>query len=751
MRIFFSSVLLCFSTVIFAQDTTKAARGKEVIVTGYPSEEGETPAPIEKVDAKTIERAGDFRDVPNILTQLPSVVTWSQNGLSIGYSYANIRGFDQRRQSILVNGVPQNDPEDHNVYWVDLPDLSASTNSIDVQRGAGSAFYGPAAIGGSINVQTMLKAEPGILFTYGKGSYNTSKIALTANSGLIDERYMIYGHLSQTKSDGYRNYTFLNYLNYHFSAAGFFDKLSLQFNFYGGPIKDGLDYYGIFPDSLRSNFKDKNLRRINWSSSFTYERRPEEKEEFTQPHYELLSTWDIADDKKLSNTLFYIQGDGFFDFDGTWVQAYTGYRHSEYYRLLPVYGERYGFTGMTDTTLGNELTQAVVENKQFGWLPRFEWQHGESGKFTLGGELRIHRSFHWGQLLSADTLPPDLPGNYHFYEYRGAKNIFSIFGSEEYKFEDNVTLLASAQLVKQNYRFYDEKPFYATTGIDTGWTSYEFQVPFTFLNPRIGLNVRFTDALRAYGSFSYTQREPRLKDYYDAEFSVPNFARTEKAAFDFSRPLIRPEALQDYEIGLSYQEKLSDDLHLKTNLGGYYMPFTDELLKTGKTDKFGSSIVGNAESVIHYGLELGGEVAYRELLAFSVNLTTSHNEIKEFSMYKEPETVKGKTPIGFPSVIGNVALVVQPLDELSLTFNGHYQGAMYGDLENSDAYKNEPYFVLNAGAKVRLDKIFQQGRLALKVQVQNVLDELYTSYVEGSLGFFVAAPRHVFVSVEMGL
>ena len=53
--------------------------------------------------------------------------------------------------SILVNGVPQNDPEDHNVYWLDFPDLLASTDNIQVQRGAGSAFYGPPAIGGSVN------------------------------------------------------------------------------------------------------------------------------------------------------------------------------------------------------------------------------------------------------------------------------------------------------------------------------------------------------------------------------------------------------------------------------------------------------------------------------------------------------------------------------------------------------------------------------------------------------------------------
>ena len=63
-----------------------------------------------------------------------------------------LRGFDQRRVSVMINGVPQNDPEDHNVYWVNFPDLASSLQDIQVQRGAGSAFYGPAAIGGSSSV-----------------------------------------------------------------------------------------------------------------------------------------------------------------------------------------------------------------------------------------------------------------------------------------------------------------------------------------------------------------------------------------------------------------------------------------------------------------------------------------------------------------------------------------------------------------------------------------------------------------------
>src|SRR5688572_26021727 len=77
MRKLLIVLLALQSVILFAQDSEDSVKGtlaKEVIVTGYPSEESTTPAPIEKVDGRELKQAGDFKDVPNILSQLPSVV-----------------------------------------------------------------------------------------------------------------------------------------------------------------------------------------------------------------------------------------------------------------------------------------------------------------------------------------------------------------------------------------------------------------------------------------------------------------------------------------------------------------------------------------------------------------------------------------------------------------------------------------------------------------------------------------------------
>ena len=67
------------------------------------------------------------QDTPMALATLPGAYAYSDAGNGIGYSYLSIRGFPQRRISVLINGVPLNDPESHEVYWIDHPDLLAST------------------------------------------------------------------------------------------------------------------------------------------------------------------------------------------------------------------------------------------------------------------------------------------------------------------------------------------------------------------------------------------------------------------------------------------------------------------------------------------------------------------------------------------------------------------------------------------------------------------------------------------------
>ncbi|MBK8671051.1 MAG: TonB-dependent receptor [Saprospiraceae bacterium] len=59
-------------------------------------------------------------DVPFILQWTPSMLVTSDAGTGIGYTGLRLRGSDQTRINVTLNGVPVNDAESHNVFWVDL-------------------------------------------------------------------------------------------------------------------------------------------------------------------------------------------------------------------------------------------------------------------------------------------------------------------------------------------------------------------------------------------------------------------------------------------------------------------------------------------------------------------------------------------------------------------------------------------------------------------------------------------------------
>jgi iron complex outermembrane receptor protein len=757
-------ILVC-STAVYGQQTSpqktdadsvkKHVVGSEVVVTGFPSIEGKTPAPLEHVDRETIQSLRTDQDVPKIAAFTPSAYYYSISGTDIGYTHLNLRGFDQTRISVMVNGIPQNDPEDHEVYWIDMPELSANTSDVDLQRGAGTAFYGPPAIGGSVNVETKLSPLRSILMTAGYGDFNTHQYAFAANSGLIDDKYVVYARLSQLQTDGYRDASWVKMTSYFVSAVRYDDNFTLQVNFYGGPFSDGLNYYGIsknalnYPDSLRYNPSEPPGPYEQQS-----ERRPDEGEGFSQSHYELLSTWRINNSLTLSNSIFYVEGNGYFDISGDWAYG------TDFFRLSEPYADRYGFTAISpsDTNFRHQLYQGFVGDQQEGWLPKLDILH-ENGIFTIAGEFRSHRSDHWGHLLYATELPSDLPGDYHFYEFNGGKDIANISLSEQYSPREDVHVNASLQMVNQRYSIFNEKPIFfdsitaAAHNIDTGWRSNNFTVPFTFFNPHLGVAVNLNPLTTSYASVSYTTREPRLVDYYNGEFLTdPNFALNGHGGYDFSQPLIKPEKLLDVEVGTSLvNQPLSKDLLLTARINGYYMAFHDELVTTGLLDGFGNAVERNASQSLHEGIELQGKLAWRTWFSFEANLTISKNKILGVDTAQGLlQSYVGNVPVGFTPILANVLLTMHPIDQASLSLMGRYVGTMYGDMANDPASTNDPYFVMDASASYGFTNVLGLDKIEAKIVVNNVFNKLYASYVTG-YQFFVAAPRHYFATISIGL
>ena len=95
------------------------------------------------------------QDVPLLLQgAAPSLTSYAETGNYWGYSYIRLRGIDQSRINLTLDGIPLNDPEDQVLYFADFPDLANSLGSVQVQRGVGTSSNGTAAFAGSINMES---------------------------------------------------------------------------------------------------------------------------------------------------------------------------------------------------------------------------------------------------------------------------------------------------------------------------------------------------------------------------------------------------------------------------------------------------------------------------------------------------------------------------------------------------------------------------------------------------------------------
>lgn len=713
----------------------KPISGPIVSVTATRARERRSAVTFSSIEREEISNRYTIQDIPEVVSDLPSTTFYSESGAGLGYNYLSIRGFDQRRISVMINGIPQNDPEDHNVYWVDFPDFTANVQSIQVQRGAGSAFYGPAAIGGSINILTnYFSPQRQAKAFYGLGSFNTKKYSVSYNTGLLKDRFVIYGRASRITTDGYRDRAWIDFFSYFLGAAFYWQKSNLRLQFYGGPIEDGLVYKGLpkivnDDDKLRlKNYSYWGYNENRDSIAYAAERRADEIENFNQPHFELIHEYKIKHNLTLNNSAFFIRGYGFFDYDGSWGTP-------EYYRLTPQYGYR-------DITIPSDaLIRAYVDNKQVGWLPQLLWS-GSWGELVVGAELRYHRSLHWGRLQKGSGLPAGLAGNSgrRYYQYKGGKDIASIYVHQTSKIMPRVYLMSDLQYAYKKYRLYDEKY------LDTN-----FEVPYHFLNPRIGLNFNYNSKINFYASLSNTTREPRLKNLYDAAEAstpadwgavVPQFAVNSEGRFNFSKPLVKPETLTGLEWGASYRSP-----GLKGSLNFYIMDFKDEIIKSGQLDRFGQPVTGNAERTRHRGVELTGEIQILPQVALSGNFLYGKNELIAYRTYVSgsSEDLSGNSIAGFPDMLANLRLTYA-WKGLYAALAMRYQGAFYTDNFKNDERKLDAFTVYNLIVRYQLDQIGFKG-LAFNLRVNNLLDKLYLAHGEGD-DFFPAATRNWFLGLQ---
>ena len=724
----------------------------EVIVSFRRAEKRIQPVTVSNISAEEIARAPVMKDLPVLLARQPSITYHTENGNAMGYSILRMRGFGQRRLAISINGIPQNDPEEFNVFWINFFDIQGVVEDIQIQRGAGSSLYGSSAIGGAVNIRAMpYRPEAYARIELGGGSYNTRRFTAELNSGLLSDKFVLFGRFSRLESDGYRNWSWTEFWRFFGGITLYGDRSTLTVQAYGGPQKDGLAFSGIPKGANSETIVDEFGTRID--RKYNFSEIDGDIENFHQPHVELHHELTLSQSLRLNQSLFWIQGKGNFDFGGT-------FRSANYLRLPGgfVPGEARDLPLFISSPSSTVFFRAFLDQWQVGWVPRIT--HTTASVTTTAGiELRLHRSLRWGRMEEGTGVPQGLIGpenDVRVYSFRSEKKMASVFVSSVVRVFQRWAVQGDLQLTYRAYRFYEEDFF-----------ENEFDKPYLFLNPRLGATYNPGQSFSAYASIAYAQREPRMKSLYDGEEAgagfVPAFERNPDGTLNTDHPFVGSENLIDFELGASWSNSL---VRVSANL--FYMDFRDEIVASGGLDQFGVPRSGNADRSVHTGLELDAAVGLVPGIQFKGNATLSRNRFKKFDEFVTLQdfTVKkisrADNPIaGFPDETGNVG-VIYVRRGLSAEIFLAYVGEAYADNsagilpggEFSDELIIDSYTLMDATLGYEFSGVSTLAGLKISAALNNILDQEVLQY--GNVGvvgpqYFPAATRHVYVGIRYTL
>ncbi|HET7224572.1 MAG TPA: TonB-dependent receptor [Candidatus Eisenbacteria bacterium] len=754
--------LLCAALLAAAPDTSRAIAARDTLpgVVTLPevrvttSRAGDlTPVAHASLDRAEIVQRNIGLDTPMLLAQLPGAYAYSDAGNGIGYSYLSIRGFPQERISVLINGVPLNDPESNEVYWIDHPDLLASASDAQVQRGVGAALYGGPSVGGSVDVETGPFAErPQTSATLGYGSWDTKRLMVESNPGALPGGWQLYGRYSRIESFGYRDQSWSKLWSYALSARHpLGDNQWLRVNLYGGPELTHLAYLGVpreYLDGQITGNADQD-RRFN---PLTY---PNERDHFFEPHYELIHTWALSAHALLAQTLYWFDGKGYYD-EQRFGQSLTDYRLSPWATTDSTLYPRADYAqdgsgALVRDSLGRYTVERAdivrrrtIADRAYGWAPRLRLEH-VGGAITLGGELRGHDGRHWGEVISGNGLPPGTPPDAKYYDFHPHTLSAGLYAREEWRPH-------GAWLVTGDLGWRHQGDVMAGDHFD----NVSFDQRYDFALPRVGVTWSRAQKLTVFGSWSAARREPAFRDLYDGEGvgGAPLLVQ--------GRPLIRPERVQDWELGA----RANPTAHEQLSANLFRMDFHDEIVYAGQFDTdLGYPILGNAAQSVHQGLELAATsqrpLAGALALDLDANATLSDNH---FVRYREIDgTAPGDTvsfdgnKLGFfPSSIVN-ARALLALGGASVGAELQYAGRMFLDNTQSMLASIGPHTVTNlvAGWRGRVGGV---PDLSVTARMTNAFDVRYATsgYMDydaaGNLvpQFMPAATRGWFVQVRIG-
>jgi len=716
-----------------------------VTVTESRAVERETPVSFSNMPQDQIRVAYTTQDVPLLIRRLPGVFAVSNSGIGLGDSEVRIRGFFQDRVQLTLNGIPENDPESHRVYWNDFPDLVSNVADIQVQRGVGSSLVGGSdALAGSINLETSgFTKNPSVELFGGYGSYRTRRTSLSVSSGLLGGGvYNLYGRFSKILSDGYLDRSGADLWSYFFSAARYFENGTLKLNVYGGPMDNHYARRGITKAQIDtiSQGRQFNVESTEWYTNpktgisyFNPAASGELVNRFNQPHYEMILDWIFSDKLKMNSKIFYIRGFGF----GTSLPLAAS---TQTYLLQDTVT-----VGNTKYTKGNFLARSWTDNYQFGTITRFDYRL-EEHDLAAGIEARYWWADHFGT-VDFSSIGLGIYNNqntaFRWYDYLGNKITASGFLHGLWRF-GNLNLMTDIQYIHHEFiltenilPLTENQKAAIRANIAKGFKQRDpdklldnKHTPYDFISPKIGVNYNVTNEVNVFANFSQTHREP-------AQGAVYNNGNV--------RDDLVQEDVNDFELGAGFR---NDFARVKMNL--YYMRYDNEIANVyDPTHPFaqpsGSSagfVTKNIGKTKHQGIELEATVSLNRWvkgLLLGANFSLNDNRFVErkdsiynnlltpgtgVQKYNEVIDYTDKIVAGHPKMLGNFNINYSGIEDAFLDLNVNFVGEQE-IFDYNDGPKVPSYATLDFAAGYTFTNVLGLSKIQIGFNVNNILDSKY--------------------------
>ncbi len=483
--------------VLYSDDTVL----DEVLVSAVRAT-SDIPVTYSNLSKKDIAKRNLGQDIPILLNYLPSVISSSDAGAGIGYTYLNIRGSNSERINVTINGIPYNDPESHGTFWVNLGDFASSTENLQIQRGVGTSTNGSGAFGASLNILTdAISEKAGGEISNSFGSYGTRKHTVKFTTGKLNDHIEVSGRFSKIYSDGYIDRAFTNLKSYFLQASYNDDNTLIKAVSFGGAERTYQSWFGLDPFQLEQN------RRQN---PYTYEN---EVDDYQQNHYQL--HWNEKLTKSWSTNLGvnYTKGAGFFE------QYKMGENAANFNNLIED-----GSDVIVRRWLDNDF---YVVNFNANYT-------NEKLNITSGISYSNYTGDHFGEVIWGSDVATGTTIGDRYYFSDAKKTDFSVFSKATYRINEKV----SAYLDVQS-RFVK----YQTAGLTSDRNPLAVDANFSFFNPKAGFIYKIADENSLYLSYARANREANRNDFVNGVSS--------------------PEILDDIEFGWRFK---NDRIRLNTNI-----------------------------------------------------------------------------------------------------------------------------------------------------------------------------------------